>query len=189
MLDLSDIFSIYNLVEAFWLVIPAYGANGMVPLICSFIKKKHRLDFGRNFFDGRPLLGTGKTIEGLLIGSIVGALIAVFMQFAFPYLPWSLSDRPLAIAPVGALTGFLLGLGSMVGDAVGSFFKRRLNLERGRPAPLLDQLDFLFGALAFAMLAVAMKLEWVILLAVITPLIHWFACIIGYLLKIKKEPW
>jgi CDP-2,3-bis-(O-geranylgeranyl)-sn-glycerol synthase len=87
------------------------------------------------------------------------------------------------------LLGFLLGFGAMAGDAAGSFLKRRLGLERGKPAPLLDQDDFIAGALLSASLLVAVRLEWAILLLVLTPVIHFAACIIGYLLKVKKEPW
>jgi CDP-diglyceride synthetase len=34
-----------------------------------------------------------------------------------------------------------------------------------------------------------MKLEWFILLAIMTPLCHLAANVIAYLLKVKKEPW
>jgi CDP-2,3-bis-(O-geranylgeranyl)-sn-glycerol synthase len=180
-----EIFTIYVLVECIWLILPAYAANGLVPLV----KGRRRLDFGRNFTDGRPLLGPGKTIEGLLAGCAIGAIIALIQQLAFPYLPWGISDRPLNIAPMTPLLGFLLGFGAMAGDAAGSFLKRRLGLERGKPAPLLDQDDFIAGALLSASLLVAVRLEWAILLLVLTPVIHFAACIIGYLLKVKKEPW
>jgi CDP-2,3-bis-(O-geranylgeranyl)-sn-glycerol synthase len=83
----------------------------------------------------------------------------------------------------------MLGFGAMTGDSVGSFIKRRFDLKRGQKAPLLDQLDFLFGALLMASLFVTIKLEWIILLTVITPLIHLVASIIAYRLKVKKEPW
>jgi CDP-2,3-bis-(O-geranylgeranyl)-sn-glycerol synthase len=180
-----EIFSIYVLVEAVWLILPAYAANGLVPLF----KGKKRLDFGRKFFDGRPILGSGKTIEGLVFGSLIGILIATIEMLAFPYLPWELSDRPLTIVLMTPLLGFLLGFGAMAGDSTGSFVKRRLKLRRGQKAPLLDQLDFLFGAFLFASLISAIRIEWVIIMAVLTPIFHFIACVIAYLLKIKKEPW
>lgn len=180
-----EIFNIYILVEAIWLVLPAYAANGLIPLF----RGKRRLDRGKNFIDGRPLLGKGKTIEGLIIGIIVGITIAVVEMSAFPYLPWGLSDIPLNIVIMSPLLGFLLGFGAVVGDSVASFIKRRFNMKSGQSAPLLDQLDFLFGAFLFASLIVSIKIEWVILLAVLTPIFHWLACAIGYLLKVKKQPW
>ena len=180
-----DIFNIYILVEAVWLVIPIYAANGLVPIV----KGKMPVDFGKKFFDGRPILGPGKTIEGFIAGCVFGAIIALVEQLAFPYLPWQLSEIPLAIVPMSVGLGAILGFGAMAGDSAGSFIKRRLNLKRGAPAPLLDQLDFLAGSLLIASVFINIKFEWFIILAVITPLIHWLACIVGYLLKVKKEPW
>jgi CDP-2,3-bis-(O-geranylgeranyl)-sn-glycerol synthase len=180
-----NIFNIYILVEAVWLILPAYAANGLVPLF----KGRKRLDFGRKFFDGQPILGPGKTIEGLVFGSLTGIVIATIEMLAFPYLPWELSDRPLTLIMMTPALGFLLGFGAMAGDSAGSFVKRRLKLRRGQAAPLLDQLDFLFGAFLFASLVTPIRIEWVILMAVLTPVFHVIACVIAYLLKVKKEPW
>lgn len=180
-----EIFNIYILVEAIWLILPAYAANGLVPLF----RGRRRLDFGRNFTDGRPLLGKTKTIEGLFWGTVIGIIIATVEMLAFPYLPWELSEITLTIVPMAPLLGFLLGFGAIIGDTVASFFKRRFNLKSGQSAPLLDQLDFLFGAFLFASLIVTLKIEWMILMVVLTPIIHLMACVIGYMLKVKKQPW
>ena len=47
------------------------------------------------------------------------------------------------------LIGFLLGFGALLGDALGSFIKRRMGIGRGKPAPILDQIDFLIVATCF----------------------------------------
>lgn len=180
-----DIFNIYILVEAVWLILPIYAANGLVPLV----KGKRPVDFGKRFIDGRRILGPGKTIEGFVAGCIIGAVIALVELLAFPYLPWGLSEVPLRIVEMSAALGFLLGFGAMLGDSCGSFIKRRFSMPRGRPVPLLDQLDFLIGALLVSSLIITVKLEWFIILLVLTPLIHWIACVLGYLLRVKKEPW
>ncbi len=180
-----EMFTIEHLVEAFWLVLPAYAANGLVPLF----RGKHRVDFGKKFFDGKPLLGPGKTIEGFVFGPIVGAVIATIMMLAFPYLPWELAENPIAPAAMTPLLGALLGLGAMSGDSAGSFIKRRLNMKRGQAAPVIDQLDFLFGALLFASAVIMIDTSWVLMLAIITPGIHLFASFIGFSLKVKREPW
>ena len=181
----SDIFNIYRIVEAVWLVIPIYAANGLVPLI----RGKRPLDFGRNFFDKRRILGPGKTIEGFVAGCLIGAIIAMVEMVAFPYLPWSWSAIPLEMVPMSLGLGLLLGFGAMLGDSAGSFIKRRLNMKRGQAAPLLDQLDFLTGALAVSLLLINLRWEWVVILVVLTPIVHLFSNIIGYFLKVKKEPW
>jgi CDP-2,3-bis-(O-geranylgeranyl)-sn-glycerol synthase len=177
----------YALVESIWLVLPAYAANGLAPLVGKR-KNLHMMDSGRKL-GGKPLLGPGKTWEGLLFGAFMGTVIAAIEMLAFPYLPWDLSPVTLALVPMSPLLGLLLGGGAMLGDAAGAFVKRRLGLPRGSPAPLLDQLDFLAGALLLASLLVQLRIEWVVLLAIITPVIHLSANVIAYGLRIKKEPW
>lgn len=181
------VFTIYNLVEALWLVIPAYAANGLTPLI-GLSKNLHTIDGGRMLGKSR-LLGEGKTWEGLAFGVAVAAAIALVEMLAWPYLPWELSDIPLMIVPMSPLLGLALGMGAMLGDAAGSFVKRRLNVQRGSPVPLLDQLDFLLGAFLLAVLVVPVKPEWVLLMVVITPVLHLTANLIGFRLGVKKTPW
>ena len=79
------------------------------------------LDFGATFLDGRPLLGPGKTIRGVVAAVVAAALVA-----------W-----PLGIPPsVGALVGAV----SMAGDALASFIKRRLGVAPSGRAIGLDQI-------------------------------------------------
>ena len=180
-------FSIFTLIEAIWLILPAYAANGLTPLV----GKKgnlHRMDFGKEF-KGEPLLGKGKSWEGLFFGSIVGTAVAGIQMLAFPYLPFGLSPVELDIVPMSLLLGLLLGFGSLLGDAAGSFLKRRLGISRGNPAPLLDQLDFLAGALLFSSVMVSLKLEWIVILVIITPVIHVIASMVGFRARIKRNPW
>jgi len=181
------VFDIYTLVEAIWLILPAYAANGLTPLI-GLCKNLHPIDGGRKLW-GQPLFGEGKTWEGLIFGTLIGGLIGMVEMLAYPYLPFGISPEPLNIVPMSLLLGLVLGLGAMLGDLGGSFIKRRLRIARGRPAPILDQEDFLVGALLFSLLLVSLEWDWVVLLAVITPVIHVTANILGYLLKVKKQPW
>jgi CDP-2,3-bis-(O-geranylgeranyl)-sn-glycerol synthase len=85
--------------------------------------------------------------------------------------------------------GLVIGLGAMTGDLVASFAKRRLGIPRGRPAPLLDQLDFIIGMFVFLSFVIALKWEWVVILLIITPLIHLAANGIAYLIKLKSVPY
>ena len=181
------VFDIYTLVEVIWLILPAYAANGLAPL-AGKLRKLHPIDSGRKLEKER-VFGDGKTWEGLGLGVVVAVIISIVQMLAHPFLPWSLSPIALAITPMGPALGLLLGLGAMFGDLAGSFIKRRFRIPRGRPAPLLDQEDFLIGSLIFASALVVVSLEWWILLLVITPVIHWVANLIGYMLRVKKEPW
>ncbi|HDD72521.1 MAG TPA: CDP-2,3-bis-(O-geranylgeranyl)-sn-glycerol synthase [Candidatus Aenigmarchaeota archaeon] len=181
------VFDVYTLVEAVWLILPAYAANGLVPLVG--IRKTHPIDFGKRFYDRKPILGSGKTWEGLVFGIFIAMLISTVEMLAYPFLPFDASPVPLSIVPMSPVLGFLLGAGAMMGDAAGSFIKRRLNLKRGASAPILDQDDFIVGALLFASFTVSVKSSWILLLLIITPIIHLTANFIGYKLKIKKQPW
>jgi len=103
---------------------------------------------------------------------------------------------------MGFELAFMLSLGAILGDLVGSFVKRRAGLRKGSPAPLLDQLDFVFGALFFAWLWYCFS-TWNLngvfedmitydrffVIVIITPGIHVLGNIIAWLWKLKKEPW
>jgi CDP-2,3-bis-(O-geranylgeranyl)-sn-glycerol synthase len=178
------VFDIFTLVEAMWLIIPAYAANGLAPIF----RGKHYIDGGR-LLRGKPILGKGKTWEGLIGGAVVGGIIGLVEQAAFNYLPFQYSPVLLTIVPMSFWLGLLLGFGALFGDLCGAFVKRRCGLERGRPAPLLDQEDFVIGAFFFASFAVALKADWFVLLFVLTPVLHLIANGIAFLIKLKKEPW
>ena len=179
------VFTLWNLIESIWIIIPAFAANGFAPLS----RGKRPIDGNKKFFDGRPIFGKGKTWEGLILSLFVATLIGIVQQYAFPYLPFDQSPILLDIVPMNAYMGFILGLGAMVGDLAGSFIKRRINLPRGSPAPILDQDDFVLGALGFAALIIAVKLQWVLLLVVITPMIHLIANYIAFKIRVKNTKW
>jgi len=132
------------------------------------------VDFNHKFRDGRRILGNGVTWRGTIIGTIIGITVGLIQGI--------ITGNILQ----GFLLGFTLGGGAMIGDACGSFIKRRLKLESGRPAPILDQLDFVIGALVFASLIVVIPLEMIVLILIISIFLHLGANIIAYLFGIKK---
>ena len=132
------------------------------------------VDFGKKFIDNRRIFGDGVTWKGLIFGTITGTLVGVIMGI----LIWN---------PVyGLILGFLLSFGALLGDACGSFIKRRLGLKRGKPAPILDQLDFVAGALILASLYTTVTLETIIIIAVLTLIIHLISNIVAYLIGMKE---
>ena len=86
----------------------------------------------------------------------------------------------------GILIGFLLGFGALLGDAIGSFLKRRIGIKRGESAPILDQLDFLVVALILVSFFVKMDLLFIVLSAILTLIIHLIANTCAYLLNLKN---
>jgi CDP-2,3-bis-(O-geranylgeranyl)-sn-glycerol synthase len=112
------------------------------------------IDGGRSL-GGVRIFGDHKTWRGLLVGVVAG--IAVFAAQRAIHLAGFLHELALidyALAdPV--LPGFLLGLGTGVGDAVKSFFKRRIGLAPGASWLGFDQLDFMAGAYVFVAIVYA----------------------------------
>ncbi|MCQ2972275.1 MAG: CDP-2,3-bis-(O-geranylgeranyl)-sn-glycerol synthase [archaeon] len=147
------------------------------------------MDFGKSTKKGVRLIGDGCTWRGLIAGTIVGIIVGALQGLAGPYFITNFGDyifTPIITSvPQGIIVGFLLGFGALIGDAIGSFLKRRIGIGRGKPAPVLDQLDFLIVALIFASFVIPITLEFVIIAALLTLIIHFLANAGAYLLGIK----
>ena len=81
-----------------------------------------------------------------------------------------------------------------MGDLTGAFIKRRLSIQPGGLLPVVDQIDFVVGAVVFALplaLTGMFALTWqvAVMVLVITPPIHLFTNFGAYKLKLKKHPW
>ena len=179
-------------VAALWLAIPALIANPSAVIFGGGTP----IDLGRDFFDGKRILGDGKTWRGLVGGGAAGALFGVVQDVIavplhLPYFPFFSSDPLVAVLIVT-----VLGYGALFGDAFGSFIKRRLGIGRGGKAFLLDQLTFLIVALFLVLLAFPgffFTYFWnapaIITLFVLTPILHRIVNIIGYRMGKKDVPW
>ncbi|RLJ01620.1 MAG: CDP-2,3-bis-(O-geranylgeranyl)-sn-glycerol synthase [Candidatus Aenigmatarchaeota archaeon] len=167
------------IINSFWLIIPAYCAN-FFPVL---LKGKHPIDFGKKFIDGFRLFGDGKTIEGFFGGIFFGIFIGLLLIYLQPFIQqfYTLQFQH------NLLTVFLLTTGAISGDIIGSFVKRRFGIERGEPAPLLDQLDFLVFSLVLVSIVRNLNLYFVVFLVIITPIIHYSANLCAFLLKLKDR--
>jgi CDP-2,3-bis-(O-geranylgeranyl)-sn-glycerol synthase len=88
------------------------------------------VDGNARFVDGRPLLGSSKTIRGIVVALVVTALGAILLGLQF----W---------------LGLLVASTAMAGDLLSSFLKRRLHLASSSKATGLDQIpESLFPLLA-----------------------------------------
>jgi CDP-2,3-bis-(O-geranylgeranyl)-sn-glycerol synthase len=179
-----SLYAIYFMLPAYLSNVSALVFGGGAPI-----------DGGRKLGDGNRLFGNGKTWRGFIIGSLVGAGIGIIQGLASVYIIqafniYSPLDSYYYILPTtaaqGALLGFFLGAGALIGDICGSFIKRRLKIKRGNPAPLLDQLDFVIVSLIFASLIVTIPLNLILLIIIITVFLHLGTNIIAYLLGIKN---
>jgi CDP-2,3-bis-(O-geranylgeranyl)-sn-glycerol synthase len=174
-----------DFVFAWWILLPAYAAN-MFPTLAH---GKRPIDFGRAFFDGRRLFGNGKTWEGLGFGVFMGTLIGALEMALAPGLNAYAAEFGLTLPVMTLFVAFMIALGALTGDLAGSFLKRRLGMERGADAPLLDQLNFIVGATVFAYFFTSITPGMILFMLVVTPAIHRAACIAGYKLGVKKVPW
>lgn len=172
-------------VKALFILLPAYAANGFPPLA----RGKKPMDFGRNFFDNRRLLGNGKTWEGFSLGLFIGTLVGALEAYLYPDLNAYANLFGVSLPQINLFVGFMIALGALCGDLAGSFIKRRLKMPRGANAPLLDQLNFVVGTILFVYWFTEIGVWMIAIMLIITPIIHRAASIIGYILKFKQVPW
>lgn len=134
------------------------------------------MDLGRKFVDGKPIFGKNKTFRGFLVGLAFGTTVGLVESVVFDY--------PIMFGP-------LLSLGALSGDLAGAFLKRRLGIPPGNLLPVLDQVDFIVGALVFSLLLSTLKIDWELALTVllITPPIHLATNFAAYKLGLKSNPW
>ena len=132
------------------------------------------MDFGKNFLDGKRVFGKNKTFRGFFFGLAVGVAVGLmeWLAFGYPYLFSILS-------PLGALCG----------DLAGAFLKRRLGIAPGGLLPIVDQVDFVVGAILFSLPLAIIYWELAVAVIIITPPIHLFTNFVAYKLKLKKNPW
>jgi CDP-2,3-bis-(O-geranylgeranyl)-sn-glycerol synthase len=209
--------------------LPAYVSN-MSPLLVAKVIPgwKAPIDGGRIAKDGKPVLGKGKTWRGLVGGTVLGAVTAVVVAWLVPgaesesfFAGWDYGQGGFSGPPIGtdvtcidsacsapqsswlgiALFGAIVGCAALVGDAVKSYFKRRLGKEGGAPWVPFDQLDFVVFGLVAAFLASpllvdgwvqgALLHDWLVIatIVVLTPALHFLVNVIGYWLKLKEVPW
>ncbi|MHB9286978.1 CDP-2,3-bis-(O-geranylgeranyl)-sn-glycerol synthase [Halobacteriales archaeon Cl-PHB] len=174
-------------VTAFWAMLPAYVPNNAAVLVGG----GPPIDGGRTW-DGKRLLGDGKTWRGTAGGWLAGFLLALGLNAVHD----GASDVLGVAVPEFSLAAALaLPLGAMLGDITASFLKRRTGRERGAPFPGVDQLDFVAGALLLAFVATP---GWVtatftprvlVAVVVLTPILHVGTNAGAYLLGLKDEPW
>ncbi len=174
-----------TVVTALWAMLPAYLPNNVAVVAGG----GRPIDGGRTW-GGRRILGDGKTWRGTAVGVTVGALLAVGLNEVRPagLLGATLPEFPIVAA-------IALPAGAMLGDIAASFLKRRTGRERGAAFPVVDQLDFVVGALALGAVAApgwfgdTFSPDVVLAVVLITPLLHLGTNLIAYLLGLKDEPW
>ena len=143
------------------------------------------MDFRKNFFDGRRILGNSKTIRGFIAGCLGGFLMGIFTTWWFN----NIVEVPFQVT---LANGFFQGLGAVTGDIVGSFIKRRRNIQSGGSLLIVDQTGFMVFGLLFGMIGLRGGLYpwtyWIITIP-IAAVVHFSANAVGYTLGWKEVWW
>jgi CDP-2,3-bis-(O-geranylgeranyl)-sn-glycerol synthase len=169
-----------ELLDLLVFLIPVYVANSSPVLLGGGMP----LDFGISLGDGRRLLGEGKTVRGfiagVLAGTVAGGILSLF--YTLPYFAGA-QEQFMACA--------LVSLGAMTGDSMGSFLKRRLGLESGRPF-WPDTVLFLLVALVLVYPMASAQLYQplnLIIFFLLTVVLHPMTNAIANRLGLKRVPW
>ncbi len=167
------------ILDAFWFFLPAGIAN-MSPVLANKIPGLNQwntpIDFGKTYHDQR-IFGDHKTWRGLSFGVAVGILTALLLhKTLYTY----------AVSPV--LAGFLLSFGALAGDAVKSFFKRRVSIRPGSSWFPFDQADYIFGALLLSYYFLKPTAVFIATIFVLYFGLHLVTSYLGYLLGLKDKP-
>ena len=172
-------------VTTLYFILPAYFSNGGGLVFGGGLP----VDFGKSDSKGNRWIGDGVTWRGLIGGTLIGIITGIVQGYFGPQIIAEFGEyiiTPIITnIPQGILIGFFLGFGALLGDALGSFLKRRLGIGRGKPAPILDQLDFLIVALILVSFVVKLNWLFVVIAIVMTLVIHLIANTGAYLLGMK----
>lgn len=163
--------SVQDWVSAIYILVPVYCTNG-APVIFGGGRP---IDSGKSLSDGQRILGDNKTLRGFASGLIIGSIVGLFESVL-------LSQKLLPIA-------ILASLGALLGDLTGAFVKRRLAIRPGKPFPVLDQLDFVLGAVLLVSIISSLSLGTALIVFLVTPPIHVMTNLGAYALGLKSTYW
>lgn len=148
-----------------------------------FPKWNTPLDFGKKY-RGIRIFGDHKTIRGLLVGSILSMITYILLLNI--EIPTTLLIIPEDISVWSF--GFMLGVSALLGDAIKSFFKRRIGIKPGASWFPLDQIDWILGVLIFSLFVAEISIIFAASCLIIGLLLHLIGRFIGYLAGLHKEP-
>ena len=182
---------LHDVIFVLYFALPGAIAN-MAPVFAAkgnwapFLDKP--VDFGLTV-RGRRILGDHKTFRGFVFGYVF-AQVFIFLQ-AWLYhsvegvREFSNIDYQELSLVVLAL---LMTLGALGGDAIKSFFKRQIGIKPGHTWVPFDQIDSVLGLMVVCGLYLDLSPTTWVLGFVVGSLLHPAATTIGWVLKLKDEP-
>lgn len=172
-------------LRVLYFFVPAYLAN-MAPVLVGkrLTVLAVPLDFGASL-GGKRIFGDHKTWRGLIVGVAAGTVTFLAQRALYD----AEVARSLALFDYGTLPvslGSWLGLGALLGDAVKSFFKRRVGIPPGQPWIGPDEIDFYLGAAAIAACVVPLPLVPFLLSVPVVAAGHLLSNVIAWALGLKS---
>ena len=120
---------LFTCVTTLYFLLPAYFSNGGGLLFGGGLP----VDMGKSDSKGVRWIGDGVTWRGLVGGTAIGIFTGIIQGLFGPYIISNFGEfitTPIITnVPEGIIVGFLLGFGALLGDALGSFIKRRIGME------------------------------------------------------------
>ncbi|MFW9864872.1 MAG: CDP-2,3-bis-(O-geranylgeranyl)-sn-glycerol synthase [Candidatus Thorarchaeota archaeon] len=208
------------LIFSLLLITPAYISNASMVITGG----GRPIDGGKSLRDGRRILGDHKTVKGLFGPLYIGIPISflIFLLFIILWQPleeiiiqastegqYILYNNPKLFQyyfiggefPINFLVLLirivLSSYGAAIGDLVGSFLKRRLDIKSGAPFWIVDQLDFALMAIIFVAVPgfIAPTVFYppdifiIIFLIILTPAVSIIANTVAYFIGLKSVPY
>jgi len=165
-------------LKLFWVMLPAGIANMVPPLAVKLWPKWNTLiDMGKSW-NGKRIFGDHKTIRGLVTGILAAEIVYLLLkgnmirEINHP-LPWYF--------------GAVMGFGALAGDAVKSFFKRRVGVESGVSWFPWDQIDWIIGMILVSTIWRLLSIKEMAVLLLAGMALHLLLKVLGYLLRLNKE--
>jgi CDP-2,3-bis-(O-geranylgeranyl)-sn-glycerol synthase len=183
--------SVNDVLYALWFFVPAGFANATPIVVAKWPLLRDwqtPLDFGRTY-RGKRIFGDSKTWRGVVCAAVIGLILfAVQQKLAAHLESFSAYLRAVNYTTLPLITGLLLGVGALLGDAAESFFKRQRAIAPGGSWFPFDQLDYIFGACLLVAPVVILPFRIYVLIIVVWLLMHLLFAFIGYLLHLKERP-
>ena len=116
------------------------------------------------------VFGINKTYRGVVCGIFAGALSGAIQSY------FGVGQ----LFMTGTIFGSWLGAGALTGDLVKSYFKRRLGFRPGSALPIFDGIDYMVGAIIFALPFYTPNIQGILFLLVFAPIVSLLANCFAY---------
>lgn len=174
-----------------WFFAPAGFAN-LAAFVSGKINSFKKYSFPIDCYikiGGKRILGDHKTVRGFIaaiIFGVVSCFIEVLVYSNFYSIREIIPIDYYTINPI--ILGSLLGFGALAGDAIKSFFKRRIDIEPGKSWFPFDQIDYIIGGVVFSLFYYRLSFGLYVILFIVWFLMHPLMTFLGYIFKLRHKP-